>query len=90
MKTLRKSEAPDPEFKVATVQDYLSPENSLKYMVQKYVGLNNWVCQKPAWLQFQVVAELFFKKYSIPRKGLFYFYSCIIVVTLHISVLEFT
>lgn len=49
MKTLRKSEAPDPEFKVATVQDYLSPENSLKYMVQKYVGLNNWVCQKPAW-----------------------------------------
>lgn len=59
MKTLRKSEASGPEFKAATLQNYISLEKSLKDILQKHVGLNNCVCQKTAWLQFQVEAELF-------------------------------
>lgn len=55
---LKKFEASGPEFKVATLQNYISPEKRLKYILKKHVRLNNWVCQKPAWLQFQVKVEL--------------------------------
>jgi len=34
MKTLRKPEASGPEFKVATLQNYISPERSLKYITE--------------------------------------------------------
>lgn len=49
MKTLRKFEASGPEFKVANLQNDIFPKKNLKYMLQRHVGLNDWVCQKPAW-----------------------------------------
>lgn len=81
MKTLRKSVASGPEFQVAILQNYISPEKSLK--CRKGVGFDDWVCQT----QLQAVTELCS---SIPMKGLFYFYSCIMVVTLQISIFEVT
>lgn len=47
IKTLQKSEASGPEFKVPTLQSYMSLEKSLE-MLQKHSGLNACVCQKPA------------------------------------------
>lgn len=44
----RKSVASGPEFQMATLQSYISPEKSLKYRLQQNVGFNDWVCQNPA------------------------------------------
>lgn len=73
MKTLRKSLASGPEFQVATLQNYISPEKSPNYRLQKHAGFNDWVCQDPAPSCDRIVL-----KYSYERFILFLqlYYRC--------------